>query len=417
KGLEIGYVLDGDVPPMVRGDSLRIRQVLINLVGNAVKFTERGEIAIRMSFSNHDREGGHLRVEVSDSGIGMDEVTAHHVFESFAQADPSTTRKYGGTGLGLTISKHLVALMRGEIGVNSVPGRGSTFWFTVPVGVVVVASLPAPMTGAALLLSRSQIVRQFVEEALRSEGLACRMTSNGAEALQHLERASELARPFALVVLDSDALRGDAEQVHTLGEKAGAPVLMLDRPQPAGAAAAVGVAVAKPLRQASFLGTVRPLLAGHVPGLPPARTEPLPVGPVAPGRTFRVLVAEDNRINQMVAEAMLTRLGCESYFVANGREAVAAMRAGHFDLVLMDCSMPEMDGYEAARVIRCDETDGHARTPIVAMTANVQTGDEEACLAAGMDDYLAKPVTLVKLRQKLHDWLVAPGPATGDGSG
>lgn len=408
KDLEIGYVIDPSVPARVRGDSLRVRQVLINLVSNAVKFTEQGEIALRLSFDGEAGEEGELRIEVSDTGIGMDESTVQHVFESFAQADPSTTRKYGGTGLGLTISKHLVALMRGEIGVRSVLGRGSTFWFTMPVGhVVAPPALQPAIGGTALLLARSGLVRQFVELELRAEGVECQMTDSAGEAQRILQRAGPQGQVFRLVIVDVDALRGDAAAIQLLRDCTSAPVLLLDRRLPTAASAAdAGLTVAKPLRHSSFLGAVRPLLAGQLASVVPAPVVPGAAGPVVPGRTFRVLVVEDNRTNQMVAGAMLARLGCDCTFAGNGLEAVAAAQDARFDLILMDCSMPEMDGYEATRQIRREEKPGGRRTPIVAMTANVQSGDEDACLEAGMDDYLAKPVTLAKLKEKLERWLV-----------
>ncbi|MES2919140.1 MAG: ATP-binding protein [Pseudomonadota bacterium] len=290
KGLELGYRLESGVPSQVRGDSLRVRQVLINLLSNAVKFTERGGVSVRLAFDAALEGHGVLRIEVSDTGIGMDDATVQHVFDSFAQADPSTTRKYGGTGLGLTISKHLVDLMRGEIGVSSRPGQGSTFWFTVPVGVV--------------------------------EGLA--------ETVAAPDKRDDLAL--------------------TRGER---------------------------------------------------------------GR--RVLVAEDNRTNQLVAGAMLAKIGCHCEFADNGLAAVEAVRRDNFDLILMDCNMPAMDGYAATRHIRwLEQEQGRSPTPIIAMTANAQSGDEEACRAAGMDDYLAKPVTLLKLHSKVGDWLNGGRATEGD---
>lgn len=280
KGLELGYQPEPGLPVRVRGDSLRVRQVLINLMSNAVKFTERGGVTVRLAFLATEPGRGQLRIEVDDTGIGMDDTTVRHVFDSFAQGDPSTTRKYGGTGLGLTISKHLVDLMRGEIGVGSEPGRGSTFWFTVPVEIV-------------------------------------------------------------------DALAETA------------PVPTVDR------------------------------LLAPAPG----------------GQVCRVLVVEDNRTNQMVAGAMLAKIGCQCEFADNGVAAVEAVRRTRFDLILMDCNMPEMDGYAATRHIRWMEQEQRwLPTPIVAMTANAQSGDEALCRAAGMDDYLAKPVTLRNLRGKIDAW-------------
>jgi signal transduction histidine kinase/CheY-like chemotaxis protein len=418
KGLDLGYVIAPGVPARVRGDSLRVRQVLINLMSNAVKFTERGEVAVRLCFVAE--EAGHtgLRIEVSDTGIGMDEATVQHVFESFAQADPSTTRKYGGTGLGLTISKHLVDLMSGEIGVSSQPGRGSMFWFTVPVTPV---AMPADPAGAAelagrsaLVLARHGVVRLFVEQALQGLGMTCHMAGNPGEALQRLERARQHGLPFALLIVDGDVLPGDAalDALRTAGAP---PLLFVNRQGLQGdAPAEAGARLVKPLRLASFLAAVRQLLSGRPPAPAMASLAPAEETPSPAGAKFRVLVVEDNRTNQMVAGAMLGKSGCHCEFADNGREAVAAVQEGRFDLILMDCNMPEMDGYEATAQIRLLEKEARRRrTPIVAMTANAQSGDEETCLAAGMDDYLAKPVTLLKLRHKLDTWLVPPQGGEG----
>ncbi|WUR16172.1 EAL domain-containing protein [[Empedobacter] haloabium] len=280
KGVALGYDLAPGVPPAVHADALRLRQILINLLGNAVKFTERGEVMVRVAASEiHGTPG--LRFEVRDTGIGMSEEVLRHLFESYVQPDPSTTRRYGGTGLGLAICRQLTALMGGDISVASSPGEGTTFVFTV-------------------------------------------------------------------------------------------------RAAPASAQPALPAAA------------------------PPAAL------PAAPAQAFRVLVAEDNRTNQMVAAGMLSMNGCVCEFAADGRAAVAAVQRGRFDLILMDCSMPEMDGYEATAHIRAVEATLERHTPIVAMTANTQRGDAEKCLAAGMDDYLAKPITLVELRHKLERWLPRP---------
>ncbi|WP_332851847.1 EAL domain-containing protein [Duganella sp. S19_KUP01_CR8] len=296
KAVALNWTIAPDVPARIAGDSLRLRQILINLIGNAVKFTDQGEVMVGVALAPGAEFG--LRFEVRDTGIGMSEEVRRHLFEAYVQPDPSTTRRYGGTGLGLAICKQLVELLGGRIGVDSVTGTGTTFHFTI-------RCRPAP------------------------------------------------------------------QQV------AGPPLPM------------------------------RPPV-----GVPTPASAPLPtLSPVAmPERQFRVLVAEDNRTNQMVAAGMLAMNGCVCEFAADGVEAVRAAQRERFDLILMDCSMPEMDGYEATAHIRLAELAMGRRTPLVAMTANTQVGDAEKCLAAGMDDYLAKPITLVELRQKLEKWLPHGGP-------
>jgi len=292
KGVALNWTVAPDVPARIAGDSLRLRQILINLVGNAVKFTDHGQVAVDVALAPGDAFG--LRFEVRDTGIGMSEDVRRHLFEAYVQPDPSTTRRYGGTGLGLAICKQLVELLGGEIGVDSVTGAGTTFRFTI----------------------------------------AC--------------RAAQAAPPLPM----------------------------------------------------------RPPVGAPAVALPPPVLSPVPM----PERQFRVLVAEDNRTNQMVAAGMLAMNGCVCEFAADGVEAVRAAQRERFDLILMDCSMPEMDGYEATAHIRLAELAMGRRTPLVAMTANTQAGDAEKCLAAGMDDYLAKPITLVELRHKLEKWLPHGGP-------
>ncbi|WP_420472938.1 EAL domain-containing protein [Noviherbaspirillum sp. ST9] len=421
KGLEIGYLIASDVPERVRGDSLRLRQVLLNLIGNAVKFTEHGEVAIRISFSHAASADFGLRFEISDTGIGMSEDAVKHIFESFAQADRSTTRKYGGTGLGLAICKQLVALMNGDIGVSSQKGKGSTFWFSV--GCKRAEQLPATADNRALqgvrvlVADGSEIVRSFIDQNLTRTGMQCRTVHNGPAALAELARAEEMRTPYDLVIIDVDAVdeRG-TDLVRRIRVDMGAAtprILVLDRyASPMGSSAlGADLYLGKPLRLDRLMEAVRRLLPG---GQAPAAASFAATQPAAIQSTtkdYRVLVAEDNRTNQMVAAGMLAMNGCECEFAANGREAVEAARYGRFDLILMDCSMPEMDGYEATAHIRNFEEPFGRRTPIVAMTANTQQGDAEKCLAAGMDDYLAKPITLVELRHKLERWLGRAEPA------
>ncbi|MEC4719047.1 EAL domain-containing protein [Noviherbaspirillum sp. CPCC 100848] len=434
KGLEIGYLMAPGVPERIRGDSLRMRQVLLNLIGNAVKFTEHGEVSVRILAAPDREEHFGLRFEVIDTGIGMNADAVKHIFESFAQADRSTTRKYGGTGLGLAICRQLVDLMQGDIGVSSEPGKGSTFWFTVRCAAAATQpparEYPGLQGMRVLVIDSSLIVRSFITQSLEAAGMRCNTVLNGPEAMSELARAEQARAPYALVVMDAEVTddRG-TDLVRRLRIEIGAVVprmLVLDRyATPMGnSALGADLYLGKPLRLERLMDAVQRLL----PQAPAVTSAPLQTAPAlaVAAKDYRVLVAEDNRTNQMVAGGMLSMNGCECQFAANGREAVEAARTGRFDLILMDCSMPEMDGYEATAHIRNFEETLGLRTPIIAMTANTQPGDADKCLAAGMDDYLAKPITLAEVRQKLERWLsrlepsgraMLPEVETGDGDG
>ncbi|RJF97606.1 EAL domain-containing protein [Noviherbaspirillum saxi] len=420
KGLELGYLMAPGVPERIRGDSLRLRQVLLNLISNAVKFTEHGEVAVHVAVMPAEGDNLILHCNVVDTGIGMSPDAVKHIFESFAQADRSTTRKYGGTGLGLAICKQLVVLMRGEIGVSSELGKGSTFWFETRckagINQPAVADDTALRGVRVLVIEESLIVRSFVCQSLEQAGMRCHAVSNGAEALSELARGEQAHSPYQLAIMDIDTTddRG-TDLVRRLRIEIGAVVprlLVLDRyASPMGSSSlGADLYLGKPLRLERLLDTVRRLLPG-APMPAPAFAASAPVAASGNSKDYRVLVAEDNRTNQMVAGGMLAMNGCECQFAANGREAVEAARRGRFDLILMDCSMPEMDGYEATAHIRNFEETLGLRTPIIAMTANTQPGDADKCLAAGMDDYLAKPITLVELRQKLERWLARLEPS------
>lgn len=415
KGLELGYLISPDVPEQVKGDSLRLRQILINLIGNAVKFTEAGEVAVRISCATDSDGAFRLHFEVSDTGIGMSHDGVQHVFESFAQADPSTTRKYGGTGLGLAICKQLVGLLGGEIGVASQLGKGTTFFFTVrckPGEAKPTRLEDRALQGVrVLVVDESEIVRGFMEQNLTRHGLHCHTVRNGTEAVTELRRAKQDIRPYGLIIMDIGATDDSGIDLarRIRADSVGPPprLLVLDRysspssTSPPGTDAILG----KPLRLDRLLEAINDLLL-EASDVESTEQSPNNTSNTAPQRKdFRILVAEDNRTNQMVAAGMLAMNGCTCEFAANGREAMEAARQHRFDLILMDCSMPEMDGYEATAHIRNLEEAMGRRTPIVAMTANTQRGDADKCLAAGMDDYLAKPITLVELRQKLELWL------------
>ncbi|NRR30377.1 EAL domain-containing protein [Oxalobacteraceae bacterium] len=411
KGVELAYLLGPGVPERVNGDALRLRQILINLLGNAVKFTDQGDVALRVTLAEGADFG--LGFEVRDSGIGMSEEVQRHLFESYVQPDPSTTRRYGGTGLGLAICKQLVGLLGGQISVRSVAGSGTTFVFSIacrPAQSQLPAGEPAPadatLAGVRVLaVDASEIVRDFLQHSLTRHAMAAYVTGSGSGALEELKAAAAAGQPYRVVILDIGATDDNGGDLARRIDASGLTphLLVLDRygPPTGGTLVSGHATLGKPLRQDRLLGALRELLDGRN-AAEPHRSAPA-LG--APARQYRVLVAEDNRTNQMVAAGMLAMNGCVCVFASNGREAVEATQRERFDLILMDCSMPEMDGYEATAHIRVAEGELGRRTPLVAMTANTQRGDAEKCLAAGMDDYLAKPITLVELRHKLERWL------------
>ena len=411
KGLEIGYLYAPGVPERIKGDSLRLRQVLLNLIGNAVKFTDQGEVSVRVALSPGIPFG--LRFDVIDTGIGMTPESLKHVFESFAQADRSTTRRYGGTGLGLAICKQLVELMQGRIGVASEHGKGSAFWFTIlcKPGDVVPATPDERAWRNVLVLvaDASDIVRSFVEQSITCHGMRSHVVTKGAQALAELLRAEEAKQPYELAIIDGGMVDEHGMELARrirleMGARAPSILALDGHASPLSKHAhEADLYLVKPLRMDRLMDALRRLLPGEHATAAAAFTPPL--NPPVMAKEYCVLVVEDNRTNQKVAAGMLSMSGCECEFAANGREAVDAARRKSFDLILMDCSMPEMDGYEATAHIRNFEEPLGRRTPIVAMTANTQQGDAEKCLAAGMDDYLAKPITLVELRQKLDRWL------------
>ncbi|TFW11291.1 EAL domain-containing protein [Massilia arenosa] len=431
RNVELGYVLDADVPDRVNGDSLRLRQILINLVSNAVKFTENGDVTVRIARAEAMQSAPFgLRIEVQDTGIGMTREQQDNLFQSFVQADPSTTRKYGGTGLGLAICRQLVGLLGGRIWVESKLEEGTTFSFTVQCRPAL-EELPAPaahpLAGLRVVaVDASGAVRAFLQQALGRRGLEVLVTRWGGDALTQLKRANAEGQPYGMVVMDIGAVDDDGNDLAREIEREvpGTPILILDRygPPTVGELVDGYATLGKPLREERLLAAMKEVLDSTTARLAPALQAPaaasaqaagapaLPVVVPAPDRTqYRILVAEDNRTNQMVAAGMLNMNGCTCEFASNGREALEAARTRAYDLILMDCSMPEMDGYEATGHIRAWEAAHDRHTPIVAMTANTQLGDADKCLDAGMDDYLAKPITLVELRRKLDKWLPRAG--------
>ncbi len=409
KGLELTYWLDPEVPVRLVGDEARLRQVLLNLVGNAVKFTAEGEIAVRVSAGLEPNGAVRLHVIVTDTGIGIPEDGMQHLFQSFTQADSSTTRRFGGTGLGLAIAKSISELMQGRIGAESAPGRGSRFWFTAVLEPDAAAPSnsvrPALRPARVLIVDDNATSRGILERYTAAWGLRPHPVENGEQALAALRSNHAASEPIGLVILDMPM--PDMDGAALTREIAGDPALGATRiihltaigclPDSAGAAARV----AKPVKPQALYECLKNVME-HSPGAAPAATETLPDRHPRTCRG-RVLIAEDNPVNQRVASLQVRRCGFDTDVVGDGEEALAALEGLHYALVLMDCQMPRMDGYAATRELRRREN-GSRHTPVIALTANAYATDREACLQAGMDDHLAKPVSLRTLGEILDHW-------------
>ena len=421
KDLDLAYIIDKPVPANLNGDSVRLRQVLINLVGNALKFTERGEVGITVKQISNDNGQLALRIEVTDTGIGMNEDARNRIFEAFSQADGSTTRKYGGTGLGLAISRQLVKLMGGEIGVESESGKGSTFWFTVQVEedgeqIPTFNNLSHEQL-RVLVVDDSELNRRYVAQLLGNLGVYHDQVASSDLALDKMRLAAQNGAPYNILLADevmpgmkgTDLVRqvvNDPTLVHAR------IVMMINQANPTYEdthALNISASLPKPLTRKMLNQTLRDITDTLNHKSTDATENPSPEQPVIEQAvTFngsKVLVVEDNRANQQVAVGILERLGCKPVLASNGVEAVDLVIREPFDLVLMDCHMPEMDGYEATGKIRTLE--GKKKLPIIAMTANVQKGEDKKCLAMGMNDYLAKPLKTDILRERLSQWLPA----------
>jgi diguanylate cyclase (GGDEF)-like protein len=412
KGLDFGYLLAPDVPPRLLGDPRRVRQVLINLVGNALKFTESGGVEVDVAVDALDDANGHivLRFDVVDTGIGITPEAQATIFDSFTQADTSTTRRFGGTGLGLAICKQLIGLMGGRIGVDSTPGRGSRFWFSVPLALAPARAERPPQRPhwpgmRALVADESEIARRFVRQALTSWGFDCHVADDADSAMAELRIAHAQGLPYQLILVDTVfSIGGQNLPALIHREFQNVPRLILTNrygTEHVPAAAQADAYLAKPLCLDRLLEAVKGAMgtAQEAPAQQPAAA----VLPVPSG--WRVLVVEDNHTNQVIAEGMLGVLGCDVDIASSGQDGLLAFKRERWDLIFMDCNMPDMDGYEVTAAIRSLEDGSGRRTPIVAMTANVQVSDVEKCLASGMDDHLAKPLTLDHVGEKLKRWV------------
>jgi PAS domain S-box-containing protein len=429
KGLELACLVQSDVPTRLHGDPGRLRQVLVNLLGNAIKFTERGDVVLTVTVGTDDGAGAAgallVKFEVTDSGIGLMPGQQAKLFQPFIQADGSTTRKFGGTGLGLAICKKLVEMMGGQIGVNSTAGTGSTFWFTVrcvacPEDVRQAAPSPASLQRCRMLIVDDHpLCRQTLEHQLRGKALACESAEGGVQALDVLRNAAQRGEPFDLAILDLQMPDMDGLEL-ARRIKAESPIsptrlillTSLGRRGDAKAAQDAGIAayLTKPIRQSQLYDCLSLVIAHSSQAAAGTAQSPAPLitrhslSEVQAQSRRRILIAEDNPVNQKVAVKMIEKLGYRVDVAGNGREAIEALERIPYAIVFMDCHMPEMDGFEATRAVRCREAGGR-RTPIIAMTANAMQEDRQQCLAAGMDDFLSKPVAGKALAATLNRWL------------
>jgi PAS domain S-box-containing protein len=423
KGLELLCEIAPEVPEIVCGDSTRLRQVVINLVGNAIKFTEQGEVALKVQIESRDATNCFLRFTVSDTGIGIPEDKRESIFAPFSQADTSTTRKYGGTGLGLTISTRLVEMMGGKIWVESEEGRGSQFHFTARLGStdtkemkVGTAARPEILRGVkVLIVDDNRTNRRILKGMLEQWEMKTTSVEGGQEALDQLSAAREAGEPYGLILTDMHMPKMDGftlvEHIRHNPELATSTIMMLTSAGHRGDAARcleLGVAayLLKPIRQSELREAIARILgAREQEGAIPLITRFSLHDARDPSAFLRVLLAEDNAVNQRLAVRLLEKRGHRVAVAGNGREALEALEKEKFDLVFMDVQMPEMDGLEATATIREREKSSGLHQPIIALTAHAMKGDREKCLAAGMDGYLTKPIRPQDLEGILDEYV------------
>jgi signal transduction histidine kinase/DNA-binding response OmpR family regulator len=423
KGLELLCEVAPDIPEIVKGDSTRLRQIIVNLVGNAIKFTSEGEVALRVQSQGQEGRNLVLHFTVSDTGIGIPEEKQHAIFEPFTQADASTTRKYGGTGLGLTISMRLVGMMNGKIWVESQVGRGTQFHFTARLGLADAKTIevgniapPEMLRGVkVLVVDDNRTNRRILEGMLRRWDMKPTAVESGEEALSQLGSARAAGEPYALVLTDMHMPNMDGftlvERIRQRPDLSTATIMMLTSAGHRGDALrckdlGVSAYLLKPIRQSELREAIaRVLGAREQRGAVPLITRYSLHDARDPATSLRVLLAEDNPVNQLLATRLLEKRGHRVTIAANGRDALAALDKESYDLVFMDVQMPEMDGLEATVAIREKEKTRGNHLPVIALTAHAMKGDQERCLAAGMDGYLSKPIRPQELDEFLEKYV------------
>ena len=417
KGLELAYDIGEDVPLSLRGDACRIRQILINLLGNGIKFTEQGNVSVRVAVLSRDRGRLRLKFEVSDTGIGLPEDMQQDIFEAFSQGDGSVTRRFGGTGLGLAIAKQLAQMMGGTMGVKSQPGQGSTFWFTLALEEQKVLKPEEDLHPdesleglKILVVDDHETDRTMLCHQLRGLGAEAEKAESGRRALHVLQSAVWHGNPYDFVILGAalPMTNGfDLAKVIQMDSSLDDLKLIvfaspdIPRTNRENLEYRVHAYLSKPILRTELLKALRPGDSGEASGGGNGNEGPMqkPFSPGFAGR--RILLVEDNEVNQEVGKAMLESLGCSVEVASNGNECLERIAGAAYDVILMDCQMPELDGYEATMIIRQQES-GSSRIPILALTAHAMEGDRDVCLAAGMDDYLSKPFTVQQLVEALN---------------
>jgi signal transduction histidine kinase len=425
KGLELACHIRPGVPDVVVGDRGRLRQIIVNLVGNAIKFTEHGEVVVRAETKSQDKDGVELHFSVRDTGIGIPAAKQQSIFDAFVQADNSTTRRYGGTGLGLAISSQLVELMHGRIWLESEEGHGCTFHFTAHFDWPASASLPLSVPVEqlrdlhVLVVDDNATNRQILDETLHNWSMEPVLAKSGAEALEILNRSAEVGAPFQLALLDAQMPNMDgltlAERIRDDRRFEQMVLLVLtsagNRPDELRFRnTGIEAWLTKPIKQSDLFDAIATAVGGAAGARAKSRRA---ARDKSPRKSYRILVAEDNIVNQRMVLRLLAKLGHKAELVPNGLEALAALEhSSDFDLVLMDLQMPEMGGFEATAAIRRQEETTGRHIPVVALTAHAMKGDRERCMAAGMDGYLPKPVQRDELREVIQQ--LAGGRARAD---
>jgi len=422
KKLELFTCIEPELPRKVMGDAGRLKQVIINLVGNAVKFTDEGQVVLNMRGVSEEEAHIVVRFDVVDTGIGIEPDYQSKLFQAFSQADNSSTRRYGGTGLGLAISRKLVHLMGGEIGVESVPGKGSVFWFTARLKKGISSSPPLfKLQGnpRILVVDDNSASRQMLLKYIESFGGEVIMTSSGGEGLEALRQCKKEERSFDLVLVDLNMPQmtglAFAHQVSSDNDLKQFKILLMTSVGQRGFDHMLSKPFAGLLVKPIHYKTLFERLNQQLEGLTEKRkNSKLTAAPLSTAASVRLLLAEDNPVNQKVTVQLLRKIGINAHLATNGKEAVSMAKTQDYDLILMDCQMPILDGYEATRLIR-EHEERLKRTPIIALTAHAMSGDRDKCLSAGMDDYLPKPVTLSDLAHVISKWTGAALEQIGQG--